>query len=144
MIYQSINIFCFDINFSRAPIKFPLNEGEELREQQQEDQARRLLEGIAAKQSLSHPYEQLSLKTGVRDLKLLRFVGPDNAITEPAFKSLANHARKVLNNKFQQQTRSDDFYDQQRINRVDHDFDDYNGGNSDEVKFELKFQLSAF
>lgn len=61
---------------SRAPIKFPKNAGEELRELQQEEQGRRLLAGIAAQQSLSHPYEQLSLKTGVRDIKLQRFVGP--------------------------------------------------------------------
>ena len=58
----------------------------------------------------------------------------------PAYVALSQHARKVLNNKFQQKPLgSDDFYDQDQINNVDQDFEDYNGidgnDNSDEVLY---------
>lgn len=62
----------------------------------------------------------------------------------PAYVALSKHARKVLNNKFQNPLATDDFYDQDQINSVDQDFDEYNGidgnENSDEV-FDDAFNL---
>lgn len=70
-LYNLIKIL---LTFSTAPIQFPANPRNELRELQQEEQQRRIIAHINDKQALiPHPYERLALN--YRTQQLQRFDG---------------------------------------------------------------------
>ncbi|CAO1355363.1 unnamed protein product [Diamesa serratosioi] len=83
-----------------------------------------LLTNIAIKQSLVVPYDQISAAR--RTAKFVRIAANANH-NAAVLQSLAQHAQKVLSNQFQSGSKSSEDFNDNQLNQVDQDFEDYQG-----------------
>lgn len=92
-LYNLIKIL---LTFSTAPIQFPANPRNELRELQQEEQQRRIIAHINDKQALiPHPYERLALN--YRTQQLQRFDGKVRKLQTSLNFSQIKISRRTIN-----------------------------------------------
>lgn len=108
---------CFLPN-STGPIIFPESQEARQQQQQQQEQQRRVVSHIFNQQAIVTPqYQRISLTR--KPKKLQRFTTTDELEVPRILAALANHARRVQNNEFQQKSYAPTL--QHYNNRIDDD-----------------------